>query len=187
MGTFVVLGKAHGVAGYHSQDGRGLGKGLRVAAYSADSINTYHAVLHVILEAAVEAKKIPANPARRKRNRGRRVGRKSRRAPKKVITDTRGALLIAERMALLSERDDEFVAMILKYFTGIRLGELIGLETKSVTRYRAIADVLNAEQLPTPTGRSPWRHSHVYRLLGTQAAREFRAHPETDRSSADRI
>lgn len=111
-------------------------KGLRAAGYSADSINTYHAVLHVILEDAVEAKKISANPARRKRNRGRRVGRKSRRPPKKVITDTRGALLIAERMALLSGRDDEFVAMILKYFTGIRLGELIGLETKSVTRLR---------------------------------------------------
>jgi site-specific recombinase XerD len=111
-------------------------KSLRAAGYSAESINSYHAVLHVILEDAVEANKIPANPARRKRNRGRRVGRKSRRAPRKVITDTRGALLIAERMALLSGRDDEFVAMILKYFTGIRIGELIGLETTSVTRGR---------------------------------------------------
>lgn len=111
-------------------------RALRAAGYSADSINTYRAVLHVILEDAVEAKKIPVNPARRRRNRGRRTGRKSRRPPQKVITNTRGALLIAERMALLSGRDDEFVAMILKFFTGMRMGELVGLETEFVTKHR---------------------------------------------------
>ncbi|MGH3678940.1 MAG: hypothetical protein ACRDT2_01230 [Natronosporangium sp.] len=37
-------------------------------------------------------------------------------------------LLIAERAALLSGRDDEFVAVITKGFTGMRWGELVGLE-----------------------------------------------------------
>ncbi|HEY9415461.1 MAG TPA: hypothetical protein VIQ30_11930, partial [Pseudonocardia sp.] len=41
-------------------------------------------------------------------------------------------LLIAERAALLSGRDDEFVAIVLKAFTGIRWGELVGLETEYV-------------------------------------------------------
>ncbi len=107
-------------------------KALRAAGYMPSSISTYRAVLHVVLEDACDAKKITDNPARRKRNRGRRAGRKLYRAPEKVITDARGALLIAERMALLSGRDDEFVAQVLKYYTGIRLGELVGLEKQYV-------------------------------------------------------
>jgi len=39
---------------------------------------------------------------------------------------------IAERAALLSGRDDEFVATIAKGYTGIRWGELVGLETRHV-------------------------------------------------------
>ncbi|CAM4334961.1 LacI family DNA-binding transcriptional regulator [Nocardia ninae] len=111
-------------------------KALRAAGYAVDSITVYRAVLHVILEDAVDAGKIRTNPARRKRNRGRRVGRKANRAPEKVITNALGALLIAERMALLSGRDDEFVAMMVKFFTGVRLGELVGLETTYVTKRR---------------------------------------------------
>ncbi|MFJ1458686.1 LacI family DNA-binding transcriptional regulator [Nocardia sp. N2S4-5] len=111
-------------------------KALRAAGYAADSITAYRAVLHVILEDAVEAGKVTVNVARRKRNRGRRTGRRSNRAPEKVITNAMGALLIAERMALLSGRDDEFVAMVLKFYTGMRIGELIGLEAKYVTDHR---------------------------------------------------
>ncbi len=39
-----------------------------------------------------------------------------------------GLFLIAERAALLSGRDDEFVAVILKGYTGMRWGEIVGLE-----------------------------------------------------------
>ncbi|MCX4093618.1 LacI family DNA-binding transcriptional regulator [Nocardia sp. alder85J] len=111
-------------------------KALRAAGYARDSITSYRAVLHVILEDAVEAGKIPVNTARRRRNRGRRAGRRSNRATEKVITDALGALLIAERAALLSGRDDEFVAVILKFYTGMRLGELVGLEARYVTDHR---------------------------------------------------
>ncbi len=41
-----------------------------------------------------------------------------------------GLFLIAERAALLSGRDDEFVAVILKGYTGMRWGEIVGLETE---------------------------------------------------------
>lgn len=52
------------------------------------------------------------------------------RGPEKVVTDTLGLLLVAERASLLSGRDDEFVAVILKGYTGMRWGELVGLEPK---------------------------------------------------------
>jgi len=36
-----------------------------------------------------------------------------------------------------------------------------------------IADLLNEEEVPTPMGRSPWRKSHVYELLGRLYVREL--------------
>lgn len=36
-----------------------------------------------------------------------------------------------------------------------------------------IADLLNEEGVPTPMGRSPWRKSHVYELLGRLYVREL--------------
>jgi integrase len=39
-----------------------------------------------------------------------------------------GSLLIAERASLLSGRDDEFVAHVQKTYTGMRWGEIVGLE-----------------------------------------------------------
>jgi len=44
------------------------------------------------------------------------------------VTTALGVLLLAERAALLSGRDDEFVAVVLMGFTGMRWGELVGLE-----------------------------------------------------------
>ncbi|MEU3190130.1 LacI family DNA-binding transcriptional regulator, partial [Streptomyces sp. NPDC006992] len=54
------------------------------------------------------------------------------RGPEKVITDPLGILLAAERAALLSGRDDEFVAVVLKGYTGMRWGEVVGLEKEFV-------------------------------------------------------
>jgi integrase len=47
-----------------------------------------------------------------------------------VVTDPLGVLLIAERAALLAGRDDEFVALVLMGFTGMRWGEIVGLEAE---------------------------------------------------------
>jgi hypothetical protein len=49
-----------------------------------------------------------------------------------VVTDALGILLTTERAALLSGRDDEFVAVVLKGYTGMRWGEIVGLETAFV-------------------------------------------------------
>lgn len=102
------------------------------AGYAASSIKTWRGTLHLILEDAVDEGLITANPATKRRGRGKRAGRSRARGPEKVVTTPLGALLIAERAALLSGRDDEFVACILKPYTGARWGEIVGLETEFV-------------------------------------------------------
>lgn len=100
----------------------------RAAGYAASSIRTWHGTLHTCLEDAV-GPHIGANPATRKRGRGKRAGKSSGgRGPEKVITDPLGALLIAERMAVLTGRDDEFVMIMVMFWDMLRLGETIGLE-----------------------------------------------------------
>lgn len=98
------------------------------AGYKPSSIKTWRGTLHLLLADAVEEELIQANPATKRRGRGKRAGRSKRRGPEKVTVDALGALLIAERAALLAGRDDEFVAVILKFFTGMRWAEIVGLE-----------------------------------------------------------
>ena len=49
-----------------------------------------------------------------------------------MVTTGLGILLLAERAALLSGRDDEFNAVVTLGFTGLRWGELVGLEARYV-------------------------------------------------------
>ncbi|MDH6111528.1 integrase [Kitasatospora sp. MAP12-15] len=104
----------------------------RERGYAVSSIKTWRSTLHLVLGDAVEDGLRDANPAARRRGRGRRAGRSRNRGPEKVVTGALGILLIAERTALLSGRDDEFVAVVTKGFTGKRWGELVGLETEFV-------------------------------------------------------
>lgn len=99
------------------------------ALYAASSVKTWRSTLHLILADAVDENLISSNPATQRRGRGKRAGRSRDRGPERVVTDPVGLLLIAERAALLSGRDDEFLGVILKGYTGLRWGELVGLET----------------------------------------------------------
>ncbi|KJY45885.1 LacI family transcriptional regulator, partial [Streptomyces sp. NRRL S-444] len=107
-------------------------RGERARGYAASSIKTWRGTLHLILADAVDEGLRDANPATRRRGRGKRAGRSRNRGPEKVVTSALGVLLIAERAALLSGRDDEFVAVVLKGYTGMRWGEIVGLETKFI-------------------------------------------------------
>ena len=109
----------------------------KAAGYAQSSIRTWRGTLHTCLEDTVGVH-LAANPAARKRGRGKRSGRKAGgRGPEKVITAPLGALLIAERMSILSGRDDEFVMVTAAFWDGLRLGELVGLE-KTYVRPRAL-------------------------------------------------
>jgi len=107
-------------------------KAENAAGYADESIKTWRSTLHLILADAIEDGICETNPATRRRNRGKRAGRSRHRKPEKKITNALGILLIAERAALLSGRDGEFVAIVLKGFTGKRFGELVGLETRYI-------------------------------------------------------
>lgn len=102
----------------------------RAAGYAQDSIRTWHGTLHTCLEDAVGTH-VKVNPATAKRGRGRRSGagrRQARRGPEKVIASPLGMLLIAERMAILTGRDDELVFVQAGFWDALRLAEVIGLE-----------------------------------------------------------
>jgi hypothetical protein len=90
----------------------------RAAGYADASIRSWRALLHLILADAVEDGLILVNPAAKRKGRGKRVGRSQHRAAEQTITTALGVLLIAERAALLSGRDDEFVAIVTAGFTG---------------------------------------------------------------------
>jgi integrase len=90
-------------------------------------------LLITILGDAVHAKKIDYNPAERRKGRRGRVQAKGRRAPaarqstSNVITPVQ-AICFAERCALLSGRDTDFVMNIFATWTGVRWGELMAVE-----------------------------------------------------------
>ncbi|MGW5518731.1 tyrosine-type recombinase/integrase [Nocardia africana] len=100
------------------------------AGNQRSSIAVWTGLLHTILDDARSEGLIPSNPAARKRGRGRRTARALNRRPKQTLITGVEALLIAERMALLTGRDDEFVWEITKRYTGMRSGEIHGLETQ---------------------------------------------------------
>lgn len=106
-------------------------KEKRAAGYMRSSITLWRGRLSLILNDAVtEDNLISKNPAARKRGRGRRTSRKRARPSSQLLLSPLDALLVAERMALMSGRDDEFVWEILKRWTGMRSGEIHGLETR---------------------------------------------------------
>ncbi|MDI1465049.1 LacI family DNA-binding transcriptional regulator [Catellatospora sp. KI3] len=107
-------------------------KAERALGYAESSLKTWRATLHLILSDAVDEGIRDFNPAAKRRGRGKRAGRGGRRGPEKAVTDALGVLLIAERAALLSGRDDEFVAVVTMGYTGVRFGELVGLEAEYV-------------------------------------------------------
>lgn len=98
--------------------------------YAASSVKTWRGTLHLLFEDAVDEGLRDDNPATKRRGRGKRAGRSRDRGPEKVIADPLGVLLSAERASLLSGRDDEFVSVVTKGYTGMRWGELVGLETE---------------------------------------------------------
>jgi len=107
-------------------------RGQRISVASARKCRK---LLSLILSDAVIADLISRNVAEIPRRRG--MGASEARAAAaeaelKPWTNPLHALLIAERAALLSGRDEEFVQVIAMHYTGMRWGEMTGLEASSV-------------------------------------------------------
>jgi integrase len=100
------------------------------AAISARTARAARTLLGTILgdAAATRPPLIPYNPALRPRNRGRRTGRRLERDPQRAWAAPLQALLVAERAALLSDRDDDLIMILTIAYTGLRWGEATGLE-----------------------------------------------------------
>jgi integrase len=100
------------------------------AGVSARTARAARTLLGTILgdAAATRPPLIPYNPALRPRNRGRRTGRRLERDPQRAWATPLQVLLLAERAALMSGRDDDFTMIVTIAYTGMRWGETIGLE-----------------------------------------------------------
>jgi integrase len=102
--------------------------------YARSVASAARSLLITLLGDAVHAGKIDRNPAERrkgrrgrKRARGRAPTRAAQDSTTNVITPTQ-ALCLAERCALLSGRDTDFVMNIFAAWTGVRWGELMAVE-----------------------------------------------------------
>jgi integrase len=82
----------------------------------------------ILGDAAHKPPLIPYNPALRPPNRGRKTGRRLARTPQRAWATPLQALILAERAALLTGREDDFTLMLTLAYTGLRWGEIIGLE-----------------------------------------------------------
>jgi len=100
---------------------------LRRDGYAEHTIAGIRATLHTVCSDAVDAGLIPANPAARRRRRGRVAGRIPGRQPRKIWATPLQTLLIAERAAALTGRDDEFIQVITIAWSALRWGESLGL------------------------------------------------------------
>lgn len=110
---------------------------LRDDGYRESTIGTFLGTFRSCLGYAVPAV-IDSNPAASEVNgmqgiRGVARAAAERAKAEKTITTVLGGLLMAERMAVLSGRDDEFMLTVLLQHAGLRLGEGIGLEARYVT------------------------------------------------------
>jgi integrase len=118
--------------GLHEKPQPPLGKPLSVV-----SARKCRKLLSLILSDAVVADLISRNVAEIPRRRGMAASEARAAAAEAELepwTNPLQALLIAERAALLSGRNEEFVQIITEHYTGMRWGEMVGLEAPNVKR-----------------------------------------------------
>jgi integrase len=100
--------------------------------YSVEYIRGPRRRLHTILADAVTAGHLEVNPAGRQRGLGRKASQDRARATAERIWATEdAALLLAERCGLLGG-EAEFIRVLLIAFTGLRWGEVNGLQASYV-------------------------------------------------------
>lgn len=96
--------------------------------YSRRSAAGARSTLYTILGDAISARGLDmANPAERPRNRGRVATRRQARGAEKKWATPAEVLLLAERCALLSGQDTDFLMVVTMGWTAMRWAEVVGL------------------------------------------------------------
>ena len=113
---------------------------------SGKTILEHHRLLRAMLHKAVYWQLIVANPAER-------VQAPKARKPKRRSYDDEQTKILLENLELLSIEDTKYkVAIILTIFTGVRLGELMGLEWQDVDFKNAIISINRSSQYLSDMG-----------------------------------
>ena len=113
---------------------------------SGKTILEHHRLLRAMLHKAVYWQLIVANPAER-------VQPPKARKPKRRSYDDEQTKILLENLELLSSEDTKYkVAIILTVFTGVRLGELIGLEWQDVDFKNGIISINRSSQYLSDMG-----------------------------------
>jgi integrase len=105
--------------------------GRRGKPLSASTASAARSRLITILQDAADADRIPVNPAKRRPKRGKKSAASSRAATAARRTappDPVTVIRIAERAALLTSRDIDFLQVVWLAWTGMRFGETLAVE-----------------------------------------------------------
>ncbi|MGI5288080.1 tyrosine-type recombinase/integrase [Nonomuraea polychroma] len=105
-------------------------KGIRARGYAPSVAAKARSVFGTILGDAETAKRLASNPARKRRGRGRQDIHAAEDAEESLWLTEFEVLSAAERASMISGRPDEFVEIVLRAYTGMRGGEIRGLERK---------------------------------------------------------
>ena len=113
---------------------------------SGKTILEHHRLLRAMLHKAVYWQLIVANPAER-------VQSPKARKPKRRSYDDEQTKILLENLELLSIEDTKYkVAIILTVFTGVRLGELMGLEWQDIDFKNGIISINRSSQYLSDMG-----------------------------------
>ena len=113
---------------------------------SGKTILEHHRLLRAMLHKAVYWQLIVANPAER-------VQPPKARKPKRKSYDDEQTKILLENLELLSSEDTKYkVAIMLTVFTGVRLGELMGLEWQDVDFKNGIISINRSSQYLSDMG-----------------------------------
>lgn len=113
---------------------------------SGKTILEHHRLLRAMLHKAVYWQLIVTNPAER-------VQPPKARKPKRRSYDDEQTKILLENLELLSSEDTKYkVAIILTVFTGVRLGELMGLEWQDVDFKNGIISINRSSQYLSDMG-----------------------------------
>lgn len=113
---------------------------------SGKTILEHHRLLRAMLHKAVYWQLIVSNPAER-------VQPPKARKPKRKSYDDEQTKILLENLELLSSEDTKYkVAIILTVFTGVRLGELMGLEWQDVDFRNGIISINRSSQYLSDMG-----------------------------------